>query len=288
MATGRLIKKNIFISKKINSLSSPLVENIYIRLIVNTDDFGRGQGDPETVKGCIYPLKNNNFVKKIEEALKELHEKNLIYYYRVEGEYYYQIIKFDEFQSGLLNKRTHSIFPEYPEEINSIHETSENFQEIPENSVPTKLNLTKLNLIKPNENSDKGSKEPVNKSKKPKLSGKEAYNFATGVKKEKEYIDTIKKPLLLERMAKECYKTWFDYGEPCKKQDKPECKVCLPLQAEMKLELNKQNDVPQTYAQCENFILKNCYVKDHGTKPKYDFCYKCAKDDIWGINKGKW
>ena len=81
MATGRLIKKNIFISKKINGLSSPFVENVYIRLIINTDDFGRGQGDPITVKGCIYPLKNNNFIKRIELALRELKDKNLIYYY---------------------------------------------------------------------------------------------------------------------------------------------------------------------------------------------------------------
>jgi len=132
-------------------------------------------------------------------------------------------------------------------------------------------------------------KEKENKGSK-SLTPKEKYNYAKGMKVERKYNDEIKKPLLLERMAKQCFKDFYDFGEVCKKQDKPECKVCLPLQAEMKLELNKLNKVPDTYAQCENYILRNCHIKDHGTtnNRKYDFCWNCAWDKAWGENAGKW
>jgi hypothetical protein len=288
MARKRMIHRDLWQSYDIAKCSYRQ-RLLFIGLITIADDEGRLKAEETILQGEIFPYDNLSR-KLIKSDLEYLDSLELIKYYRMNCiEKYVQITNWKNYQK--IDHPQESKIPEYSQAISkSIRETlANNSRNYSENFSP---NYNSNSNYNPKENSEKVLENSVNKSKKPKLSGKEAYNFATGVKKEKEYIETIKKPQLQERMltdrAKDCYKVCYDLGEPCKKQDKPECKLCLPIQAKMKAELDKLNKVPDTYAQCENFILKNCYVKDHGTKPKYDFCYKCAKDDIWGINKGKW
>lgn len=51
-----MIDRVIILSKKINSISEG-AENLYYRIYVNTDDYGRYHADPEILKGQIYTRK---------------------------------------------------------------------------------------------------------------------------------------------------------------------------------------------------------------------------------------
>jgi hypothetical protein len=135
-------------------------------------------------------------------------------------------------------------------------------------------------------------KEKENKGSK-SLTPKQKYNYAKGMELERKRIAEKKQDIAereLFNKAKNCYKTFYDFGEVCKKQDKPECDICLLNQNDFKSEISSKNIIPDSYAQCENYILRNCHIKDHGTanNRKYDFCYNCAWDSIWGENAGKW
>ena len=83
MASGRLLNKKIILSRKINSISDG-AENLYYRLLVMSDDFGRYHADPQIIKGTVYTLKKISSVV-IKNRLQELSSIRLIKIYKKIG-----------------------------------------------------------------------------------------------------------------------------------------------------------------------------------------------------------
>jgi hypothetical protein len=131
MARGRMISKSLSTSEKYAALvtqAGPIAEfcqALYPLLVIHTDDFGRLQGDPFTIKHLCHPSSPRS-ADEFLAALKWLHAVDLIIWYVVEGKRYIQIEQFDLHQQG-LHKRTRSNFPRVPG-------SSGNFPEVPGNS----------------------------------------------------------------------------------------------------------------------------------------------------------
>ena len=90
----RYLKSGIRDSEAIEKLS-PLAENLYYRLLVTVDDFGRYDARPPMIKAACFPVKDSINAVKTEVLMKELAENNLIRIYTVEGKPYLQMTKWD-------------------------------------------------------------------------------------------------------------------------------------------------------------------------------------------------
>lgn len=140
MAQARMLNKAIILSKKINAVSEG-AENLYYRLLVNADDFGRFRAEPEIIRGQIYTLRKIS-VGQIAGRLQQLTEIGLIRLYKVEGETYLEITKFEEhqkFRSDIPKKS------EYPAPVTYLGQpdTLRNGTERAETGSPCKHNRNK-------------------------------------------------------------------------------------------------------------------------------------------------
>lgn len=111
MASARLLSKNIILSRKLNVVSEG-AENLYYRLLVMSDDFGCYHADSSIIKGKAYTLRKIS-LSTIEKRLLELKEIHLIKMYSVNGEYYIQIKKFEEYQRFRSDIKRKSEYPQY-------------------------------------------------------------------------------------------------------------------------------------------------------------------------------
>ena len=109
---------------------------LYPLIVAHTDDFGRLQGDPFTVKYQCYPASPRS-LEEFSHALKALHDVGLALWYQVSGKKFVQIVTFYKHQQG-LHKRTRSAFPRVPG-------LSGNAEEIPGQEKGTKENLREEN-----------------------------------------------------------------------------------------------------------------------------------------------
>ena len=96
MARGRMIDKVVILSKKINAVSEG-TENMYYRININADDFGRYYAEPEILKGQIYTIRKIS-LKEIRRRLDELWKIGLIKIYPINDERYLEIIDFEKHQ----------------------------------------------------------------------------------------------------------------------------------------------------------------------------------------------
>jgi len=87
-------------------------QSLYPLLVSHADDFGREQGDVLTVKYRIHP-RSPRSEQEFERAIHALHDVGLIVWYEAKGRRCYQVVKFDDHQTG-LHKRTKSAFPAVP------------------------------------------------------------------------------------------------------------------------------------------------------------------------------
>jgi hypothetical protein len=135
MARGRMISKSLSTSEKYAALLpvagdlAEFCQTLYPLLVIHSDDFGRLQGDPFTVKSLCYPASRRS-LEEFATALDQLTRIGLIAWYPVFGKKYIQIKNFENHQLG-LHKRTRSTFPEIPG-------ISRNFREIPGQEKRTK------------------------------------------------------------------------------------------------------------------------------------------------------
>ena len=83
---NRIIKESICTSETIDQLT-PFQETVFIRLIVNADDYGRFYGNPKIVSARLFPLKSIT-PEEMTEALKALTEAELITPYVSGGKTY--------------------------------------------------------------------------------------------------------------------------------------------------------------------------------------------------------
>lgn len=146
MARGRMISKSWSTSKKRAAIyreAGPLAEfclQLFPLLVVHSDDYGRFDGDPESVKLKCDPGSPRGF-DDFETALGYMSAVGLIQLYTVDGQRWLQVRKFDEHQPGLLSKRSIPRSPAAPLDTESDG-----------NSGPTQPNLTELNLTQPKGN----------------------------------------------------------------------------------------------------------------------------------------
>lgn len=84
---NRILKESICTSESINQLSD-FEENLFYKLIVNCDDYGRFDGRPAIIKARCYPLRERLTLKIIESALLQLASIGCIELYEVDGKSY--------------------------------------------------------------------------------------------------------------------------------------------------------------------------------------------------------
>lgn len=116
MARGRMISNSLSTSEKFAALSSldvgEFCQALYPLLVSHSDDFGRLQGDPFTVKAKCFPA-SPRLLDEFKTALTHLDGIGLIVWYLISGKRYIQICDFERHQQG-LHHRTRSQFPRVP------------------------------------------------------------------------------------------------------------------------------------------------------------------------------
>jgi hypothetical protein len=140
MARGRMISNSLSTSEKFAQLSAKelgeFCQALYPLIVAHSDDFGRLQGDPFTVKAKCYPASPRS-LEQFKDALTHLDSVGLVVWYVVEGKRYLQIVNFERHQIG-LHKRTRSMFPRVPG-------ITGNIEELPDQEKGTQENLTQGN-----------------------------------------------------------------------------------------------------------------------------------------------
>jgi hypothetical protein len=153
-----MISKSWSTSKKRAALyrqAGPLAEfclQLFPLLVVHSDDYGRFDGDPETVKLKCDPGSPRS-LEEFEAALGQLQAVGLVHRYTVAGQPWLQIEKFDEHQPGLLSKRTTPKSPAPQRDTESAGNSG--------NSVPTKPNSTEVNGTKQEMSAEASSAPPA-------------------------------------------------------------------------------------------------------------------------------
>jgi len=106
MAKGRMINKSISKSKKFNLiLDNDFDRLLYCMLLPYADRDGRVEGDPDLVKGNIFPRRKDVSEEDITHGLENLARVGLILHYQVEGDNFIQICQFQEGQEGFRYDR---------------------------------------------------------------------------------------------------------------------------------------------------------------------------------------
>lgn len=89
----RYLKPGICDSDSIDKCS-PLAENLFYRLLVNVDDYGRLDARPAVVRSKCFPLKDISNIE-VSELLSELRVNGLVLLYSVGDQAYLQMNKWD-------------------------------------------------------------------------------------------------------------------------------------------------------------------------------------------------
>ena len=92
---NRIIKESICTSEKIASLTD-FEFRLWIGLITQADDAGRGDARPAIIKGRVFPLRDRVTAKDIDAAVHGLAAKGCVSLYTVGGNPYYKITAWEE------------------------------------------------------------------------------------------------------------------------------------------------------------------------------------------------
>ena len=107
----RLIDSRLFQSKKFCSLPKNFDRVLYVYLLANTDPHGREEGDSTRAFAQCGSLLGET-EKSVEESMLRLHEVGLILLYESDGNRFYEITRFDDFQN--FNGRNRGKASKYP------------------------------------------------------------------------------------------------------------------------------------------------------------------------------
>ncbi|EHQ88251.1 hypothetical protein [Desulfosporosinus youngiae] len=110
-AKGRMIYWKISYCKQLARCST-FSKLLFTWLIPNTDDLGRMEGDPEVIKGMIFPYEEKVSVKQIRESLEELAFEKLILWYLVDDNMYIQFPNFSIYQNLRKDRQYKSDYPD--------------------------------------------------------------------------------------------------------------------------------------------------------------------------------
>ena len=104
---NRIIKESAFTSDKVASLSD-FEFRLWVGLITQADDAGRGDARPAIIKGRVFALRERTTIKEIESALNGLAASGCIILYSVGGKPYYV------FPNWTAHQRVRNVMPKYP------------------------------------------------------------------------------------------------------------------------------------------------------------------------------
>lgn len=154
MAKGRMLNKVIILSKKLNHISEG-AENLYYRLLVSVDDYGRFHADPGILKGQIYTLRKIS-TSLIAKRIDELQKIGLIKLYKNNDEIYLEIIGFEKnqkFRSDIKRKE------EYPSSNKGLRIDSVTSRNVSERDEKSSVNSTNKNRNRNNNRNRNKNKE---------------------------------------------------------------------------------------------------------------------------------
>src|SRR5215831_13765216 len=101
MARARLLSKSLGCSRRFNALLeshnglAEFAQLLYAMLIPHADDFGRLTGDPFSVRLMVMPASPRP-VEDFADAIRALHDVDLVTVYEIANDLWIQINKFDE------------------------------------------------------------------------------------------------------------------------------------------------------------------------------------------------
>jgi len=104
---NRIIKESAFLSEKVASLSD-FEFRLWVGLITQADDAGRGDARPAIIKGRIFALRDRTTQKDIDVALRNLAAVGCVSLYTVGGKPYFQ------FPNWAKHQRVRDAKPKYP------------------------------------------------------------------------------------------------------------------------------------------------------------------------------
>ena len=104
---NRIIKESFCSSEKI-ALLTDFEFRLWIGLITQADDTGRGDARPAIIKGHVFPLRDRITVKDISGALHGLAAKGCISLYEIDGRSYFW------FPSWAKHQRIRDAKPKFP------------------------------------------------------------------------------------------------------------------------------------------------------------------------------
>lgn len=105
---NRIIKESLCSSEKIASLSD-FEFRLWVGLITQVDDAGRGDARPAIIKGRVFPFRERLSIKDIDAALQALAAKGCVSIYTVDGKPYFL------FPGWAKHQRVRDCKPKYPE-----------------------------------------------------------------------------------------------------------------------------------------------------------------------------
>jgi len=114
----RMIARSAFTSTKLKHCSDPEFL-LFVSLIVEADDEGRGQGDPESValKARNRPWSD----AKVKMMLEHLSQSGLVMLYTNNGGQYYEVVDFLDYQQGSWHgvsaKPSKILSPSHPDSV---------------------------------------------------------------------------------------------------------------------------------------------------------------------------
>jgi hypothetical protein len=105
MANRRMLGKNISTSMKLNKVSN-FAFLLWTCMQPHSDDWGLLDGEPETIKAIVFPIRKSATIAKISKAIDELvyvrvedDEQGLLLRYYMNKHPYIQIVDFDDHQT---------------------------------------------------------------------------------------------------------------------------------------------------------------------------------------------
>ena len=111
---NRIIKESLCSSEKIASLSD-FEFRLWVGLITQVDDAGRGDARPAIIKGRVFPFMERLSIKDIDAALQALAAKGCVSLYTVDGKPYFL------FPGWVKHQRVRDCKPKYPEPPENIN-----------------------------------------------------------------------------------------------------------------------------------------------------------------------
>ena len=110
---NRIIKETTFTSEKIAQLSD-FEFRLWVGLITQADDAGRGDARPAIIKGRIFPLRERVSLSDIGKALHAMAAYGCVSLYEVDGKPYYV------FPNWAAHQRVRDAKPKYPSPDDSV------------------------------------------------------------------------------------------------------------------------------------------------------------------------